>query len=290
MRTKLSAAAGVLVLAGTLAACNSAPAPTSSAPTSVPPASSTASTKASAAARPSGADVEVRFVMLVDGPVGKLRFAEPTSGFVHNDIPPTNTSQRPDPEDPTEPSEPPEVPEPAVDTPQPGEPTRYLPAKAGSRVSLDDATVVDLPSGMAAGERATIAVSRNADGKLDATGFLEKDGKITGEFGTSKLTDSPAPKPDRATVFGVNPGKSALTLGSADGGCLAEKPTSPTNHVAYPVTPGNVELAWYDDTKCQTAAGDPEKVTLKAGQYAYAFAWTKPGDDPQLVFVPVEKP
>ncbi|TCO56570.1 hypothetical protein [Actinocrispum wychmicini] len=327
MRKQLITAAGILACGLTLAACNDGPA--------AAPAGSTGATPATKPTGTSGrktpgkpVEVPVRFVILIDGPGGDLVITPPRSGFTTNGsgkasasadasepadptpaeddsgTKPTETNQTgtpqadtesPDPSASADPSDSGTAKPDAGQKVPPGEVTQYIPVKSGSVVSIGDTRLLDVPTSVTAGERATVAIGTNADGKLEATGFLEKDGKVTGEFGTSKLVDSPAPKDDKATVFGSGIGlgtdkdHKSVHLGVADKGCLSDKEVSPKNHAAFPATPGDVDLGWYSDSSCKTAIGDSKSVSLKAGQQAYAFAWSSNAGDPKLVFIPIER-
>jgi hypothetical protein len=319
MRKHLAAAAGILTCALALSACNdgstAAPAATPPAPTGSASAKATPDKKDTAPV-----DVQVRLVLLIDGQGGALDIKPPRSGLVNNGTPkpsatgdPTDSANPADPSDPADSTDPSDTDKPDTDTSPSdkpdkpdssselkpiadlklGEPTEYLPMKSGSTMSIGGAPLLDFPA-TGAGERQTIAIGTNAAGKLEATGFIEKDGKVTGEFGTSRLLDSQAPKDDKATVFGSGIGlgtskdHKSMTLGVPGKGCLGDKAVTDKNHVAYPADPGDIELGWFADADCKTAAGDTTNVTLKAGQQAYAFAWSTSAE-PKLIFIPIDK-
>jgi hypothetical protein len=266
-------------------------------------------------------DVPVRFVMLIDGPGGALEIKPPKSGFVNNSSnkpsatdEPTDSADttkeedtKPTNNEPTDTgpsdSETPEAPDktggssdmtPVADV-KLGEATEYVPMKSGSTMSIGGTPLLDFPA-TGDGVRLTIVVGTNTDGKIEATGFKEKDGKVIGEFGTGKLADSPPLKDGKATVFGSGIGlgtakeHKSTHLGVVDKGCLADMAITAKDTLALAADPGDVEIGWFGDDKCKSAAGDTQKVTLKAGQQAYAFAWSVHDADPKLVFIPIDRP
>lgn len=327
MRRQL-ATAGILACALALTACNdgSSAAPASSTPSATPKPSGTPAKKADT--KP--VDVQVRFIMLIDGPGANLVITPPKKSFtsVGTGKPSASADASADGDDTgtktadTESADPtadstdstgatdsadPSTPD-KPDTPDsdsakpdtgskvpPGEVTQYLPMQTGSVLSIGDTRLLDIPTSMTAGDKALVAIGTNADGKPEATGFVEKDGRITGAFGTSKPTDGQAPKDDKATVFGSGIGlgtskdHKSVYLGVPDKGCLGDKDVSPKNHTAFPVTAGDVDLGWYSDSGCKTLIGDTKSVSLKAGQQGYVFAWSYNSSEFKLVFVPVEK-
>jgi hypothetical protein len=302
--------AGAGILAGTLAlaACNQPSAAPSSATT--PAAATTTPSSKGAPAKPAadGKDLPVRVLFLDEGK-NKIEIMPPRSGFTTNgtgsaattdkqttDKPDTDTSETDKPGTGQGTDEKPDKPTPAADEPttgknvdlKNGEPTDYIPVKVGSVVSVEGQALTEIPN--SPGDHATIVIAKNADGKFEATGFVEKDGKHIGVFGTAKQTESRPPEGSKAFVIasGIGLGKIAKTvkLGTPGKGCLVDQAVSDKEFGSQNVTPGDLELSWFTDDSCKKATGTTQKVTLEAGKQAYAFAWSL-GGEPQVVFVPV---
>jgi hypothetical protein len=288
-----------------LAACTSKNA---AAPSNPAPQTSQATTSKPSPPDKNAPDVQVRVVLLINGPAGTVEFVPPKRNLTNvgkNQSTPPETTDEPEtpaetPDEqttePEAPSRPPETASTKVAEFNPGAASEYFPVKPGSELRAGTEKLMEIPAGKP-GERATIAITAKTDGKLKAAGWIEKDGLVTGPLGDLELPESKSiGEAKAATVWAMgtgwgkadNNGK-GFKLGTPAKGCLQGHPVTDGVHQAFSVDAGSAELAWYADEDCKEPAGAAKGIDLKAGDQAYAFPWSNRHGEPELVLVPIEK-
>lgn len=292
--------AALLACTFALTACNSKNAAAPSGP--APQANQTSTSKTPP--DKNAPDVQVRVVLLIDGPAGTVEFVPPKRSLTNvgkgQSTPPEATDESSEPEEETKepeaPSRPPETEPTKVAEFNPGAASDYFPVKPGSELRAGTEKLMEIPAGKP-GERATIVIVTKADGKLKAAGWVEKDGLVTGPLGADDLPESKSiGEAKAATVWAMgtgwgktdNNGK-GFKLGAPAKGCLPGHPVTDGLHQAFSVDAGSAELGWYADEDCKEPAGEARSIDLKAGDQAYAFPWSNGKDEPELVLVPIEK-